>query len=478
MQNLTKSNYLLEKCYQNQINFCLLLVFIITVSSLKTVCAQVAFPLKISSNNRYLVDQNGSPFLINDVSSWGLGAAIPTIEEVCEYLDSVKTKAGCNAVMLGVTSGCEINVTRNNNPCWGNVCPFKSGTDFSTPNDVYFNHVADIIDSAKVRNMLVILGVSYLGYDPGDGWQDEIVNNGPEKCRYFGRYLGGKFKNKTNIIWFAGGDYDPMETGEALRKNHLEELLGVKDSIPNSLWMAHWHGSTDGGHPDGTWATDETAFAPYMDINSYYAWTYITTYKYDIKYYNKMFNGKPKVSYHMDMAYENEGNGSPLQLRSRAYWSLCCGMAGSSICHEKWWPFVDWKLYMNTPATNENKRWYKFATSRPWYKLVPDTAHVVMTAGVGEFGSADYTCAARASDGGTIIAYLPSSHKVTINMTKVSGTEAKAWWYNPSNGNNVMIGVYKTVGFQDFTSPEGDWVLVIDDKSLNLSAPGGLCKAE
>jgi hypothetical protein len=41
-----------------------------------------------------------------------------------------------------------------------------------------------------------------------------------------------------------------------------------------------------------------------------------------------------------------------------------------------------------------------------------------------------------------------------------------------------MIGVYKTVGFQDFTSPEGDWVLVIDDKSLNLSAPGGLYKVE
>jgi hypothetical protein len=36
-----------------------------------------------------------------------------------------------------------------------------------------------------------------------------------------------------------------------------------------------------------------------------------------------------------------------------------------------------------------------------------------------------------------------------------------------------MIGVYKTVGFQNFTSPKGDWVLVIDDKSLNLSAPGG-----
>ena len=79
---------------------------------------------------------------------------------------------------------------------------------------------------------------------------------------------------------------------------------------------------------------------------------------------------------------------------------------------------------------------------------------------------------ARASDRTTIFAYLPSSRKVRIDMTKVWGTEAKAWGFNPSNGNSLFIGVYKTVGFQDFTSPDGDWLLVVDNKALNLSAPG------
>lgn len=437
--------------------------------------AQVSFPLALSVNNRYLVDKNNKPFLINSVSSWALGAAVPTMKEVGEYLDSVRIKGGVNTIMMAVTSlaSQEGEITRNNNYCWGEVCPFNSGTDFSTPNDAYFNHIGEIIDAARSRGMLVILGVSYLGYENVDGWQDEIVANGPEKCRNFGRYLGEKFKSKTNIIWFAGGDYDPLETSPALQKNHLEQLLGVKDVIPNSLWMAHWHGAVQGGHPDGVWATEEPAFAPYMDINSYYAFTYIPTYTYDLKYYNRQFEGKPKMTHHMDMAYETEINGAPKQIRARAYWALCSGVAGSSFCHSAWWKFNDWKSYMNTRGILDNKRWYEFSTSRPWHKLVPDSMHVTMTSGMGKSGSESYACAARANDGSTVVAYLPNSRPVTVDLSKVAGAYAKAWWYDPATGLATPAGKYPTRGIQSFTPPaSGDWLLVIDNASLNFPAPG------
>lgn len=443
--------------------------------SMSEVNAQVLFPLKLSADNRHLVDQNNKPFLINSVSSWSLGAAVPTMKEVCEYLDSVKIKGGVNSIMMAVTSiaSQQGEITRNNNYCWGEVCPFRSGTDFSHPNEAYFDHIGEIIDAARSRDMLIILGVSYLGYEEVDGWQDEIVANGPEKCRDFGRYLGGKFKDRSNIIWFAGGDYDPLERGPGLQKNHLEQLFGVKDSIPNSLWMAHWHGAVQGGHPEGVWATEEPGFAAYMDINSYYAFTYTATYTHDIKYYNTRFNGRPKMTHHMDMAYETEENGSPAQIRARAYWALCSGVAGSSFCHAVWWKFREWKSYMNTQGTLDNKRWFEFSISRPWYKLIPDTAHVTMTSGMGIFGSDDYACAARAIDGSTIIAYLPSSRLVTIELSKLSGSHAKAWWYNPVTGLATLSGTYRTRGTRQFTPPSGgDWLLVIDDASLNLPAPG------
>jgi hypothetical protein len=68
---------------------------------------------------------------------------------------------------------------------------------------------------------------------------------------------------------------------------------------------------------------------------------------------------------------------------------------------------------------------------------------------------------------------MPTSRTVTVDMSKVSGTQAKAWWYNPSNGQTTLIGTFATTGARDFTTPgNSDWLLVIDDASQNLAAPG------
>ena len=96
-----------------------------------------------------------------------------------------------------------------------------------------------------------------------------------------------------------------------------------------------------------------------------------------------------------------------------------------------------------------------------------------MTGGYGSWGSEDYATAALTTNGNTMIAYLPSSRQVTVDMNKISGTQAKCWWYNASDGSAIEIGAYVALGSYQFTPPSnGDWVLVIDDASLNLSPPG------
>jgi len=58
-------------------------------------------------------------------------------------------------------------------------------------------------------------------------------------------------------------------------------------------------------------------------------------------------------------------------------------------------------------------------------------------------------------------------------MTKVSGSTANAWWYNPRTGAATAIGTYSTVGTQTFTPTDtNDWVLVLDDASQNHGPPG------
>ncbi len=95
----------------------------------------------------------------------------------------------------------------------------------------------------------------------------------------------------------------------------------------------------------------------------------------------------------------------------------------------------------------------------------------MLTAGRGALG-ADYAAAARTSDGASIIVYAPSQRALTIDMSKVTGTTARAWWFNPSTGIASLIGDFPTSGARSFTpATAGDWVLVIDDASANLAAP-------
>ena len=112
-------------------------------------------------------------------------------------------------------------------------------------------------------------------------------------------------------------------------------------------------------------------------------------------------------------------------------------------------------------------------TSRPWFELVPDQKHEVVVDGLGEFNGLDYLAAARTGDGGTVMAYLPTKRAFTVDMSKVAGTAAQGWWFNPRTGKSQTAGKFATNSKHQFTPPaEGDWVLVLDDASKDLPAPG------
>jgi hypothetical protein len=111
--------------------------------------------------------------------------------------------------------------------------------------------------------------------------------------------------------------------------------------------------------------------------------------------------------------------------------------------------------------------------SRPWFILIPDFDHSVLTEGYGEWGSENYVTAALTSDGATMIAYLPVWQKVIVDMTKITGKIARCWWYNPDSGEATDTGTFPARGMHQFEPPsDGDWILVIDDASRDFPAPG------
>ena len=72
-----------------------------------------------------------------------------------------------------------------------------------------------------------------------------------------------------------------------------------------------------------------------------------------------------------------------------------------------------------------------------------------------------------------MIAYMPTRRTISVDMSKVSGSQAEGWWFNPRNGQATAAGTFPTSGTKELTPPaEGDWVLVLDDASKRRPPPG------
>jgi hypothetical protein len=99
---------------------------------------------------------------------------------------------------------------------------------------------------------------------------------------------------------------------------------------------------------------------------------------------------------------------------------------------------------------------------RPWYKMVPDQAVIASDQGEGT----QRIVAARAADGGFVVAYTPQGKPVSIHMNKVSGSQVKAQWYDPRTGTWKAIGQFPKQGIREYVPPsqgeQDDWVLVLD----------------
>jgi hypothetical protein len=182
--------------------------------------------------------------------------------------------------------------------------------------------------------------------------------------------------------------------------------------------------------------------------------------------------------------YENEG-ASDACLRAQAYWSILSGSTGHFFGNNPIWPFnsgiwllkPSWKDVLDSAGSRSMTHLGKLFASRAWYRLVPDQNHTALIADYGSTTSGDYipnhVAAALDSEGNTFMAYLPYATSVTVNLAKITGPQAKVWWYDPSDGKLALEGTYPASGLKSFNPPSsGDWVLVIDNATLNLPAPG------
>jgi len=436
-----------------------------------------AFPLKVSGDHRYLVDQDNTPFLIKEVSAWGLIQSLPEAEEA-EFMDSVKA-LGFNTLLVSIISK-DLRFA-GDPPNWNGISPFTIRWDFSTPNDGYFEHADRVLEMARRKGLLVLLVPCYLGdaEDASQGWWGELLSatNSVARSRRYGRYLGNRYRMSgsrfSNLVWVAGGD----NAGVGPLYEHMNAVIeGIRQYDPSHLWTGHFQ--------SGSWSSDNMLYAPVMDLDGLYAWRESDLGPAAPQYRTELerYRSGTRMMFQLDQSYEHDDphgvdNEDAQWIRRKNYDGLLCGCAGTSFSpgtvDNQCYLMRNWRPLMDTQGMREAKYCFDLFESRSWPLLVPDMNSAALTAGRGQFGQPDYVCAARTSNGRTLIAYLPVARRLTVSMAVMSGTSADAWWYNPSTGHATLIGAYSTSGACSFTPPSArDWVLVIDEDSTRYPPPG------
>jgi hypothetical protein len=417
------------------------------------------YPLKVSSNGRYLVDQQGDPFLMIGDAPQAL--MINASVDEADLLLANRASHGFNTVWINLLTA-EYGGGRADASTFDGLKPFTTPGDFSTPNEAYFARCDEVIRLAGDHGITVIL-------DPAEtGSMISVMRtNGVDKCKAYGRYLGNRYKSFDNIVWMSGSDFQSWGTqSDNLVVKAVADGIREADSRHIHTLQLNYFVSS---------SLDNTLWSGLVTLNA--AYTYYPAYAEVLKDYNRT----PVVPvFLIESDYEFENGADSERLRRQEYWSLLSGACGHVFGNGYVWPIRDgWKNNLDTTGVLEFGYCQDLFESRPWHSLVPDQTHILVTAGYGTFWSGgipssgisqnDYVTAASTPDGKLALVYIPTARTIMVNLARLSGA-ITARWYDPTKGTYQPIAgsPFPNTGSQAFTTPgvhadgAGDWVLVLE----------------
>jgi hypothetical protein len=109
------------------------------------------------------------------------------------------------------------------------------------------------------------------------GWLPTMLANGTGNCRAYGQYLGNRYKNVPNIIWFSGNDFQTW-TNASDDAVVTSVALGIKDMDTNHIHTIELNYQVSS-------SLDDTNWAPIIGLNA--AYTYFPTYAEVLHAYNQ-----------------------------------------------------------------------------------------------------------------------------------------------------------------------------------------------
>jgi hypothetical protein len=424
-----------------------------------------AYPLKQSLNRRYLVDQSNTPIMLVGDSPQALIVNLTTNEAAFFFAD--RATYGFNTLWINLLcatyTGGRTNASTIDGilPFTANI-PSTSSYDLTTTNEAYFVRVDQMLALAAQNGLQVLLDPCETG-----SFLSVMRDNGTNKCRAYGQFLGQRYKNVSNIIWMSGNDFQTWRTpsDDAVVR---AVALGILDRDTNHLHTAELDYVVSSSLDDPNWNG-------IFGLNGTY--TYYPTYARLWQDYNRT-NFLP--TFMVEANYEFESLQGPVTtppiLRKQEYWTMTSGACGQMYGNGYTWPFRSgWQANLDTPGAAQIRIMQQFFNARAWFSLVPDTNHTVVVSNYGTYSDNshvadnDFLTAACTGDGSVVVVYTPILRQFAVDLGKLSGP-AVTRWFDPSSGvfSSISGSPFTNSGIRTFTPPgnnqdgDGGWVLVLE----------------
>ena len=455
--------------------------------------------LKVSADKRRLVTESGKPFFYLADTAWTLPQRLKW-DDVVYYMNKRKMQ-GFNVLQI-VALDPERDIEMRN-PAGDKAL---IDNDLSKPNEKYFEYLDWILDVAESMEFYVVLLPVWGQLVVGDNWGgaqfEKIVD---ERNAYaFGRWIGDRYKDRTNIIWCLGGDRPPIHKGTDYREVWRRMAEGLAKGVtgvsckynePNSAWqelVMTYHTCYEmetGKYSTMSYWTDEEAWISFIMLQSGHGLktrNYVEVQKeYERPRTLPVLDGEP--------AYEqmpmNWPQFFPLHdewiVRKRAYWSLFAGSCGHTYGHASVWCMISekeknevliysWYEALERPGAYQMKILRDFIDSIPFERCVPAQHIIGHRDACGEGCLDGHRQAAADSRGQFAMVYLTNGGSEIVDLSCLNGERLKAVWFNPRDGkrydsdNRVSdkpFEVQGDEGWLEFKAPTHgehcDWILIL-----------------
>ena len=403
------------------------------------------FPVKLSENGRYFVDQKGTPVFWMGTTQWQIFREY-TLDEARTILEKTKDKGFIfvQAMLMGVGDGTKANV--HGEKPWINDDPL-------TPNEAYFQNVDAVIRIARDNGLIISMTLYHQRYR-------KCITL--ENARRWAKWLAERYRDAPNIVWSM--------TPEARQ-----------EFVPILRELAAGMHEGDGGRHLITFKPDPAPYSSsfihtesWLDFDSMQTWNGV---KLIYTMVTKDYNLKPvKPVLMAEGAYEAGSEYgfevTPLWIRRQAYYSYLCGGHHTYGHNDSWRVLPTWKKALDAPGAVQLGILKKtFLTRQQWWYLVPDQS--VLAAG-GRTSGDVLNLAARHKDGKWVMVYLATPGSCSVEMGKITAaSQAKVFWIDPRTGESVTVGQFANKGVKPFSTPDGweDALLVLE--AVDVALPAG-----